>query len=85
MRKIDWDEAFKNVDPDTKEHKKIKVIIEERIVREMYIEAADDEEAMEIAEELYYNGEFAPDCEGSIGGKSISVYDGEFWTDWTEF
>lgn len=38
---------------------KIKVIIEEHISREMEIEAEDLEEAMEKAEEYYYDGEFA--------------------------
>lgn len=63
---------------------KIKVIIEEHISKEMEIEAADIEEAMEKAEELYYNGEFV--IEDTIPSYRLMMADdGEVMTEWTEF
>jgi len=63
---------------------KIKVIIEEHISKEMEIEAADLEEAMEKAEELYYNGDFV--IEDSIPScRLMMADDGEVQTEWTEF
>ena len=63
---------------------KIKVIIEEHISKEMEIEAANMEEAMEKAEEMYYSGEFViddaiPNC------RLMMADDGEVQTEWTEF
>lgn len=64
---------------------KIKVIIEEHISKEMEIEAADMEEAMELAEEYYYNGEFAVDTLGIPSCKLMYACDGEHDTEWIEF
>lgn len=64
---------------------KIKVIIEEHISREMEIEAPDTEEAMEIAENLYYNGEFAPEVTGEVSCRLMMADDGEYDTEWVEF
>ena len=63
---------------------KIKVIIEEHISREMEIEAEDLEEAMEKAEEYYYDGEFAADTLGIPNCVLMMADDGEIQTEWTE-
>ena len=64
---------------------KIKVIIEEHISKEMEIEAENIEEAMEIAEEYYYNGDFAADTIGIPSCKLMYANDGECDTEWVEF
>lgn len=64
---------------------KIKVIVEEHISREMEIEAEDMEDAMDIAEELYYNGEFAPGVNEEVSCKLMYANDGEYDTEWVEF
>lgn len=64
---------------------KIKVVIEEHISKEMEIEASDMNEAMEIAEELYYNDKFAPEVPGEVSCKLIYANDGEHDTEWIEF
>ena len=63
----------------------IRVIVEERICKEMEIEADSTEEAMEIAEELYYKGEFAPDIADEVNCKLMYANDGEYDTEWVEF
>ena len=63
---------------------KIKVIIEERISQEFEVEAENIEEAMEIAEEKYYDGEFVID-NGNVTCREMMADDGEEQTDWTEF
>ena len=63
---------------------KIKVIIEEHISREMEIEAEDLDDALEKAEEYYYNGEFATDTLGIPNCVLAMADDGEFQTEWTE-
>ena len=64
---------------------KIKVIIEERISGEMEIEADSIEDAMDKAEEYYYNGEFAIDPFSVPNCKLMYADDGEHQTEWTEF
>ena len=64
---------------------KIKVIIEEHISKEMEIEAEDLEDAMEKAEEYYYNGEFAADTLGIPSCTLMMADDGEIQTEWVEF
>lgn len=63
---------------------KVKVIIEEHIAKEMEIEADSIEEAMEQAEDYYYNGEFAVDTLGVPNCVLIMADDGQYQTDWTE-
>lgn len=63
----------------------IKVIIEERISREMEIEANSIEEAMQKAEELYSNGKFAPDVPSVPNCTLMLADDGEIQTEWVEF
>lgn len=63
---------------------KIKVIIEEHISKEMEIEADDIDEAMEKAEEYYYNGEFAVDTLGIPNCTLMMADDGECQTEWVE-
>lgn len=64
---------------------KIKVIIEEHISKEMEIEADSMEEAMEKAEDYYYNGEFAADTLGIPSCTLMMADDGQYQTDWVEF
>jgi hypothetical protein len=64
---------------------KIKVIIEEHISKEMEIEADSMEEAMEKAEDYYYNGEFAVDTLGIPSCTLMMADDGQYQTDWVEF
>ena len=64
---------------------KIKVIIEERISKEMEIEADSIEEAMEKAEEYYCDGEFASDTLGIPNCTLMMADDGEIQTEWVEF
>ncbi len=64
---------------------KIRVIIEEHICKEMEIEAADMDEAMDIATDLYYNGKFAPDIPDEVNCKLMYANDGECDTEWVEF
>ena len=63
---------------------KVKVTIEEHIAKEMEIEADSIEEAMEQAEDYYYNGEFAADTLGVPNCVLIMADDGQYQTDWTE-
>lgn len=63
----------------------IKVIIEEHISDEFIIEADSIEEAMQIAEEKYYNGDFVVDTFGAPTCKLMCADDGERLTDWVEF
>ena len=63
----------------------IKVIIEERISREMEIEANSIEEAMSKAEELYAKGKFAPDVPSVPNCTLMMADDGEIQTEWVEF
>lgn len=64
---------------------KIKVIIEEHISDEFIIEADSIEEAMQIAEEKYYDGDFVVDTFGIPTCKLMCADDGERLTDWVEF
>ena len=63
----------------------IKVIIEERISKEMEIEASSIEEAMKKAEDLYSKGEFAPDVASVPNCTLMMADDGDVQTDWVEF
>ena len=65
--------------------KKIKVIIEEHISQEFEIEAENIEEAMEKAEEMYYNEELVVDSFNAPTCKLMMADDGEEQTEWTEF
>lgn len=64
---------------------KIKIVIEEHICKEMEIEAEDMQEAMEIAEEFYCKGEFAPNIPDEVSCKLMYANDGEHDTEWVEF
>ena len=64
---------------------KIKVIIEEHISQEFEIEAENIEEAMEKAEEMYYNEELVVDSFNAPTCKLMMADDGERQTEWTEF
>ena len=83
--KINWDEHLKNVDENHARTKKIKVIIEEHISQEFEVEAYDIEEAMEIAERMYYDGEFVVDAFNAPTAKLMCADDGENQSEWTEF
>lgn len=66
--------------------KKIKVTIEEHISETFEIEAEDIGEAMQIAEERYYSGEYVLGSEASVTARLMSADDGNGdCTEWTEF
>lgn len=66
--------------------KKFKVTIEEHISETFEVEAVDIEEAMQIAEERYYSGEYVLGSEADVTARLMSAAgdDGES-TEWTEF
>ena len=68
------------------EPKVFKVTIEEHINQIFEVEATDLEEAMRLAEERYYKGEYVLDCEANVSERLMSVEDhnGDF-TNWIEF
>ena len=63
----------------------IKVIIEEHISEEFEIEADSVEEAMEIAKQMYFDGELVVDAFNAPTCKLMMADDGEKQTEWTEF
>ena len=65
--------------------RKIKVTIEEHISETYEIEADNIEEAMQIAEERYWNGEYVLGSEASVTARLMSADDGKDCTEWTEF
>ena len=64
---------------------KIKVIIEEHISQEFEVEAENIEDALEKAEQMYYNEELVVDSFNAPTCKLMMADDGEEQTDWTEF
>ena len=68
------------------EPKVFKVAIEEHINQIFEVEASDLEEAMQLAEERYYKGEYVLDGEANVSAKLMSAEDenGDF-TEWVEF
>ena len=64
---------------------KIKVIIEEHISGEFEVEAADIEEAMEIAEQKYWDGKFVVDSMSMPTARLMMADDGNECTEWVEF
>lgn len=65
---------------------KIKVTIEEHISETFEVEAGTLEEAMELAEERYYKGEYVLGCEASVNARLMSADNGKGdCTEWTEF
>ncbi len=66
--------------------RKIKVTIEEHISETFEVEAADIGEAMEIAEERYWKGEYILGSEASVTARLMHADDGNGdCTEWTEF
>ena len=65
---------------------KIKVTIEEHISQTFEAEAASIEEAMELAEERYWKGEYVLDSEAGVNARLMSADDGNGdCTEWVEF
>lgn len=64
---------------------KITVIIEEHISQAFEVEADSLEEATEIAEQKYYDGEFVVDAFNAPNAKLMMADDGEYCTEWVEF
>ena len=65
---------------------KIKVTIEEHISQTFEVEAASIEEAMELAEERYWKGEYVLDSEAGVNARLMSADDGNGdFTEWVEF
>lgn len=65
---------------------KFKVTIEEHVCQEFEVEAANIEEAMEIAQEKYHKGEFVLES-GEVTAKLMMAEDeyGAETTEWVEF
>ena len=65
---------------------KFKITIEEHISQVFEVGATNIEEAMEIAEDKYYNGEFVLEP-GNVNAKLMMAEDeyGGDQTEWTEF
>ena len=68
------------------EPKVFKVTIEEHINQTFEVEAADMEEAMELAKERYYKGEYVLEGDVNVSARLVSVEDdnGDF-VNWYEF
>ena len=65
---------------------KIKVTIEEHISQTFEVEAASIEEAIELAEERYWKGEYVLDSEAGVNARLMSADDGNGdCTEWVEF
>lgn len=65
--------------------KKFKITIEEHVSETFDVEANDIGEAMEIAEEKYYDGEFVLEP-GEVSVRLMMADDGNGdCTEWTEF
>ena len=67
--------------------KKFVVDIEEMIVQSFEVEAESMEEAMEIAERKYFNGEFVLGGDADVAARQMraSTENFEEQTEWTEF
>lgn len=67
--------------------KKFKVTIEEHISETFDIEATDMEEAMQLAEERYYDGEYVLGGDSEVTARLMMAADPEEdeETEWTEF
>ena len=65
--------------------RKIKVVIEEHISQAFEVEAADLDEAMEIAEKLYLDGVFVVNTSNEPTAKFMCAEDDEELTDWVQF
>ena len=66
---------------------KFKITIEEHISQVFEVEATNIEEAMEIAEQKYYDGEFVVDNCNTPTAKLMMAEDeyGDEQTEWSEF
>ena len=66
--------------------KKFFINIEEMVVATFEVEAEDMEEAMEIAEEKYWSGEFVV-APGDVAARQMRASNEDFseQTEWTEF
>lgn len=63
-----------------------KVTIEEHISETYEVEATDIEEAMQLAEERYWKGEYVLASEASVNARLMKADDGNGdETEWTEF
>lgn len=67
--------------------KKFVIDIEEMIVQSFEVEAESLEEAMEIAEEKYWKGEFVLEADADVAARQMRASTEDFWeqTEWTEF
>lgn len=63
----------------------IKVLIEEHIVNEFEIEANNIDEAMAIAERMYYDGDLQVDPLTAPSCKLMAADDGSGLTEFVEF
>ena len=61
--------------------------IEEMVVSSFKVKATSMEEAMEIAEEKYWNGEFVLESDADVAARQMRASNEDFseQTEWTEF
>lgn len=66
---------------------KFIIDIEEMIVQSFEVEAESMEEAMEIAEEKYWKGEFVLEADADVAARQMRASTEDFMeqTEWTEF
>ena len=67
--------------------KKFVIDIEEAVVSSFEVEAETMEEAMEIAEEKYWSGEFVLESDANVVTRQMRASSEDLWeqTEWTEF
>ena len=64
---------------------KITVTIEEHSSQAFEVEADTSQEAIQIAEQKYYDGEFVVDAFNAPNAKLMMADDGQYQTEWEEF
>ena len=64
---------------------KVKVLIEVHLTNEIEVEAEDIGDALDVAAEHYYSGDFCFDTQLEPTCKLMMADDGEMTTEWVEF
>jgi hypothetical protein len=82
-----WEELLNNFNPNegVNEMKKFKITIEETVSQDFEIEATSLEEAMDIAEAKYNNGEFVLEPGNLVCKQMMGEDEDGYCTEWCEF
>jgi hypothetical protein len=82
-----WEELLEKFNPNegVNEMKKFKITIEETVSQEFEIEATSLEEAMELAEEQYNNGELVLEPGNLVCKQMQGEDENGYCTEWCEF